>query len=297
MSDYIQEKALSCVSGFQLDPSTDAAADSTSLDPIDGFVVDSFFTPSECARLVQAAESSGGFAFWDPVADAERRSVRNADTLEFEDSDFCAALWQRLAPFVPSKALFTPDDEERYEPDLEGEWVASGLNPHLLLNRYGSGGHFAPHADGSTLVDFNHRSLYTVLIYLNHCTDGGATQLLDGSDGNTSTVDAQSGARVARADAVVHTIRPELGRALVYYHQTLHAGEPVGAGCAKYCLRTDVMYERSPPICTEPKDVKAFELILEARAKEAAGEPMEALPLYMRAKKLSAGIARAYRLS
>ena len=135
-----------------------------------------------------------------------------------------------------------------------------------------------------------------MLIYLNQCTDGGATQLLDGAGGNTSTVDAQSGARVARTDAVVHTIRPELGRALVYYHQTLHAGEPVGAGCAKYCLRTDVMYERRPPICTEPKDVKAFELIVAARAKEAAGEPMEALPLYMRAKKLSDGIARAYRL-
>ena len=29
---------------------------------------------------------------------------------------------------------------------------ASALNPHLLINRYGAGGHFTPHADGSTEV-------------------------------------------------------------------------------------------------------------------------------------------------
>ena len=76
----------------------------------------------------------------------------------------------------------------------------------------------------------------------------------------------------------------------------LHAGQTVGAGCHKYCLRTDVMYVRAKPTCTEPKDLLAYDLVQQARAFEAAGAPMDALPLYMRAAKLSDGIAKAYRL-
>ena len=174
--DFIEAKKLTYMSNFTLDTSTPEAS-SSGLHPIDGVVIDNLLTDDECAHLVDAAEQSGGFAFWDSSGE-ERRALRNADTLEFEDVDFCAALWSRLAPFVPPRASFAPDDaDERYEPDLAGDWFATGLNPHLLLNRYGADGHFAPHADGSTLVDFNRRSLYTVLIYLNVCAEGGETQV------------------------------------------------------------------------------------------------------------------------
>ena len=56
------------------------------------------------------------------------------------------------------------------------------------------------------------------------------------------------------------------------------------------------MYARRTPICTAPKDVESFNLILQAQAHEAADRPMDALPLYMKAAKLSDGIAWAYRL-
>lgn len=56
------------------------------------------------------------------------------------------------------------------------------------------------------------------------------------------------------------------------------------------------MYVRAKPTCTEPKDLLAYDLVQQARAFEAAGAPMDALPLYMRAAKLSDGIAKAYRL-
>mmetsp|Transcript_8851 Transcript_8851/g.29177 ORF Transcript_8851/g.29177 Transcript_8851/m.29177 type:complete len:112 (+) Transcript_8851:59-394(+) len=104
------------------------------------------------------------------------------------------------------------------------------------------------------------------------------------------------GVRVARPAAIVHAVAPRLGRGLMYYHQVLHAGEPVGRGSTKYCLRTDVMYERRPPICTAPHDVEAYALLLRARELEAAGEPMEAVALYRRIKRLSDGIAAACRL-
>ena len=76
----------------------------------------------------------------------------------------------------------------------------------------------------------------------------------------------------------------------------MHAGAPVGAGCAKYCVRSDVMYERVPPRLTAPNERRAFETYQEALALEAAGDAMAALPLYMRVGKLSAEVARVFSL-
>ena len=163
MADYITPKTLAAVAC----PALDANAPSLiarRLDEfsIDGVVVDGLLSADECVRLIGAAEASNGFSFWDPDVTAVKRSVRNADTLEFEDAALIDALYRRLLPHLTPVVTFSADDEERFEPDLEGEWVASSLNPHLLLNRYAPGGHFAPHADGSTIVDYNERSLYTV---------------------------------------------------------------------------------------------------------------------------------------
>lgn len=296
MTDYIVDKALATVGSVAFDiipPETRVRR----LDDlgVDGVVIDGLLSSAECARLVEAAEASGGFAFWDPDSSEAKRSVRNADTLEFEDQTLCDALYGRLLPSVIPKVSFTPENEETYEGDLEGEWVAVGLNTHLLLNRYAAGGHFAPHADGSTIIDYNERSLYTVLVYCNECNEGGATQILSSEAGEASCVDAH-GARVALPAAVVYSVRPTLGRAVMYYHQVLHAGETVGKGSCKYCLRTDVMYRRVPPRGTEPRDVQAFGLVQQARACEARGDPMAALPLYMRAAKMSDEIGRAFRL-
>ena len=280
----------------------------------DGIVVDDLLSPRECERLVEACERSCGFGWWDPSVDAgssssgggeKKTEVRNADTLELDDPALCTGLWRRLAPFMPPSVAIGREDAERYEHDLEGTWDAAGLNPHLLVNRYGPGGHFAPHADGSTIRDFNHRSLYTVLIYLNDCAEGGATLLLTDEHGDTSELLEAPGSggggggalvRVARPAAVLHAVRPHKGRALMYYHQQLHSGETVGAGCQKYCLRTDIMYRRREPLCTAPNDLEAFALVQRAGAHEAAGEVTEARACYRRAASLSRGIAKAYRL-
>jgi hypothetical protein len=56
------------------------------------------------------------------------------------------------------------------------------------------------------------------------------------------------------------------------------------------------MYERAPPRLTAPNERRAFETYQEALALEAAGDAMAALPLYMRVGKLSAEVARVFRL-
>lgn len=42
-------------------------------------------------------------------------------------------------------------------------------------------------------------------------------------------------------------------------------GEPVKDGCAKYFIRTDVLYKRKVPICNLPEDVEAYEMYLKGQ--------------------------------
>ena len=50
--------------------------------------------------------------------------------------------------------------------------------------------------------------LYTVLLYLNDCAEGGATQLLRAEQCDATELDA-TGAKVAKADHVAHAVRPQ----------------------------------------------------------------------------------------
>ena len=66
-------------------------------------------------------------------------------------------------------------------------------------------------------------------------------------------------------------------------------------GTEKYILRSDVMYHRQDPICTQPQDLEAYELY--RRAIDLAGErgrEAEALPLFQRAFRISPGLADVY---
>lgn len=38
-----------------------------------------------------------------------------------------------------------------------------------------------------------------------------------------------------------------------FYQDLPHEGEPVGEGCAKYIIRTDIMFRREPAICTSER--------------------------------------------
>ena len=63
--------------------------------------------------------------------------------------------------------------------EKESAWVLDGVNPTWLFARYKSGGHFSPHTDGTTIFDFNKRTLYTIIIYLNDTPGDGHTRLFD----------------------------------------------------------------------------------------------------------------------
>mmetsp|Transcript_8018 Transcript_8018/g.22048 ORF Transcript_8018/g.22048 Transcript_8018/m.22048 type:complete len:314 (-) Transcript_8018:326-1267(-) len=263
----------------------------------DSCVVHGLLSPAESAALVRAAEAvpadEGGFSFWgDPSPSRAAHLFRSADTLEAHEPGLAGALWARMAHLVDKVVHIVPDSP-RFERDLEGAWEPVGLNPHLLFARYLPGGHFAPHVDGQTEVDFNTRSLFSVIIYLSTCEAGGATRLLEGEQGEATTRDGQ-GRLVATEEAVAAVVRPRCGSALVFYHGILHDGDAVAPGEVKYIVRTDVMYRRVEPLCTSEQDVRAYELYRRARDCEAAGETTEAARLFRSAFKTSHTIAEMY---
>jgi hypothetical protein len=96
------------------------------------------------------------------------------------------------------------------------------------------------HRDGPWIPREDQASLFTVIIYLNQNFEGGRTVLhgecAAGSHSGWGTK--------------FPGVKPVTGLALVFNHDMLHAGEPVGAddlrgvGQAKWILRTEIVFER-----------------------------------------------------
>lgn len=206
--------------------------------PLDGCLVSGLLSPGECAALVAAASGlDGGFSPWSTDEAASR--FRRADTLEAACPFAAAELWARLTPLVPAAVRLGADDTDaRCERGLEGDWAAAGLNHCLLFGRYGPGGHFSPHTDGATVVDWNLRSLYSVIIYLDDCPLGGGTALYaaagDAAERPGGLYALDEGGRL-RWPGVGHAwVAPcARGSALVFHQGLPHEGVPVGPGCAK----------------------------------------------------------------
>eukprot|EP00051_Salpingoeca_urceolata_P008113 m.103512 g.103512 ORF g.103512 m.103512 type:complete len:240 (-) comp15581_c0_seq1:173-892(-) len=143
---------------------------------LDGFVLGSVLSDGQCQALCRASEELR-YSFWNASKAEDKLRFRNADTVEVHDPSLAKVLWERVKDHVVPEVDIGPDDR-RYERGLDGRWRAIGINEHMLFARYGPGGHFSPHTDGYTIIDFNTRTLYSALVYLNTCSDGGATRMM-----------------------------------------------------------------------------------------------------------------------
>ena len=256
---------------------------------MDAFVLEGVLSEAECEALVRETERLE-YSFWDPAR--KREDFRSAYTVEIHDTAIADRLWDRIQPHVVPSVTIS-EDEERWEREIDGEWVAKGINPDMLFARYRDGGHFSPHTDGYTIIDLNERSLFTVLVYLNECTEGGRTLMLELEDGQSFDVDDKGRFRAPPTSIKgAAVVRP--GSVLVFYQTLLHEGEPVGPDHCKYIIRTDVMFSRKDPICVSPQDQAAYALLRDAEAAESAGDCQTAANLFRRAFKMSRALAEMY---
>jgi predicted 2-oxoglutarate/Fe(II)-dependent dioxygenase YbiX len=174
------------------------------------YQVPNFLTKEECVGFIQYAESQG---FEQALVNTKAKGqimmkeLRDNDRHVWQARDLATQLWELVRDFVPA--------------DVYG-WTAIGLNEQFRIYRYKDGQQFKLHPDGAFKRDETEHSKISVIIYLNDDFEGGETEFLDAvSDG---------------------TIKPEVGKMLLFSHGQLHKGNPVPTG-TKYVLRTDIMYK------------------------------------------------------
>ena len=253
--------------------------------PLDAFILDDIVSASECEALIKCAEGAG-YSFWN--AAVSTATFRNSDTVEIHSAAVADELWRRCAHSVVPTVV-VEQGHPLWEPGLEGTWKACGVNEHLLFNKYEPGGHFSPHTDGATIVDMNRRSLYSMLVYLNRCPDGGGTALFSPPEGTSMgkfVVDPALGVYRWPEEWQTGVAPVESGTALVFRQDTSHEGVPVGPGNLKIIIRTDVMYERVPPVFIDDVGKQAYDLHREAQSAEGEGDHMTAMKLYRHCRRL-----------
>ncbi|CAJ1021006.1 putative Phytanoyl-CoA dioxygenase (PhyH)/2OG-Fe(II) oxygenase superfamily [Leishmania utingensis] len=275
---------------------------------VDCIVLENVLTHEECDQLIEACETVG-YTFWlqknhhnangEAACDSASKAVRVVDTIEANFPNLSAKLYERISRVVSleSKCFSEnmPNAEELFERDLAGTWVPHALSENLLFGRYRPGGHFMPHADGSTIVDLNTRSLYTLLIYLNDCSHGGETFVFSGEQCSVMYLDEEENRYRGNTARRVGAVHPKKGSAALFYCNLLHEGAPVVQGY-KYICRADLLYRRTPSILTSEADVKAFNLYQEARLAESHGDAERACQLYQRVRRLSNGVAALFQI-
>ncbi|CBZ25179.1 conserved hypothetical protein [Leishmania mexicana MHOM/GT/2001/U1103] len=274
----------------------------------DCIVLENFLTHEECDQLVAACEKVG-YTFWlqknhhdadgEATCDSASKAVRVVNTIEANFPHLSAKLYDRIARVVPLKPKCFSEDmpnaEELFERELAGTWVPHALSENLLFGRYHPGGHFMPHVDGSTIVDLNTRSFYTLLIYLNDCLHGGETFIFAGEQCNVMYLDEEENQYRGNATQRVGAVHPKKGSAAFFYYNLLHEGAPVLQG-HKYICRADLLYHRTPAIFTSEEDEKAFHVYQEARLAESHGDAERACQLFQRVRKLSKGVASIFQI-
>jgi hypothetical protein len=295
-------------------PAPDAVEPSVIKIPeVDAFVVMDILSASECDAIVSCCEAIG-YTFWSnpesgkaaseesaaetqaPETALPGANFRTAYTIEIDLPALSKRLSRRLNAFVRPATEFTPEREEEFERDLEGTWVSNDLAKNLLFARYRDGGHFAPHIDGQSIVDFNERTMYSVLFYLNDCASGGETHVISGDQCGSVQTDPVTGKVTGNGQNVVFSVKPRRGSCVVFRYNVLHEGAPVQPGHVKYIIRGDVLYRRDPPQLDTPADREAFDMYQRARVLEANGNAMEAVKLFQRIRKISPGLADVYQL-
>lgn len=270
------------------------------------YYIDNVLTEAECASLRLLIDDSSFLSFWcaDKKDDPSTRSFRNAETIEMNSDKFAELLWSRvqglLSKSLPDVLIEDDPDNEDYERDLVGKWVACGTNPFALFARYPSFGSFAPHTDGRAIIDFNRRSHYSIVIYLNSVPleMGAGTRFYDKEAVNQLKLlpDIRSGNTVSQWTADKHLVKAEVeavaGRMAFFHQSWVHEGVPPVAPYLKYIIRSDIIFQRNPAVCDTPTDKEAYELFRKAEELAEMGNSSESIKLFKQAFRLSRSLAR-----
>uniref|UniRef100_A0A6B2LBW9 F-box domain-containing protein n=1 Tax=Arcella intermedia TaxID=1963864 RepID=A0A6B2LBW9_9EUKA len=162
-------------------------------------------------------------------------------------------MWKTLEPHL------TYEDVAGVVPfgyDNAGKWIPIGINECLRFSRYREGSYFKSHTDGHVALGEDHRSIFTIMVYMNDKFTGGKTTFFD-DDGNE-----------------ILCVTPKTGMALIFNH---------GLKCFVNAMDASMFVVRSEIQFTIFKTSKIYELnVKQNKEKES---PVEATHNLMCAEK------------
>lgn len=265
------------------------------------YYIDNVLSIQECEEIIKLIDSSNMLSFWclDKENDSEVKSYRNAETIEMQSESFANKIWERVVHLFDNNFNITindDEDDEQFERDMVGVWEPQGLNPYSLFAKYPKFGSFAPHTDGRAIIDFNHRSHYSVVIYFNSVPKdcGAGTRFYE--EGATNVLQKLSKHDheywTADSSLVTFEVEAKAGRMVIFHQSLVHEGVPPINDYLKYILRSDIIFQRTPPICDSPVDIEAYRLFREAENLAESGELESSLTLFKKAFRMSPLFAR-----
>lgn len=182
-----------------------------------GVAVHNVLTANECKALVELTEKKG---YQDAAQYCQMYRDRWNDRFMSDDPELASFVWERVKEFIP-RTIITGSRQ----------WEVDELNTRFRFCKYqgGCGHYFGPHTDGMYVLDNDHRSLLTCMLYLNGTDDfdGGLTNFIE-----------------YKTSKLKYSVVPETGLCVIFPQVDLdfyHEGTRVTRGL-KYILRTDVMY-------------------------------------------------------
>jgi leukotriene-A4 hydrolase len=264
--------------------------------------IDDVLTEEECQYFCSLISNSSYLTFWSEKGrnNDDCRSFRDANTIEINSSILSNMIWSRIHHYFTLNQIqksFPNEDDgtEDWRVDLSGYWNPHCINPDLLFACYPSDGYFSPHTDGNVILNFNIRSFYSVIIFLNTIPDNGGTKFY--KDVAVTKLFQTSPGSAWKADdrLCVCEVKAVVGRLLLFDQKYVHEGVPPGENNLKFIIRTDIMFIRNPCLLTSPQDVEAYALHQKAEYLSETGEIEESIKLFRQAYRMSPDLARIMR--
>lgn len=262
------------------------------------YYIDGVLSKQECSRFRATVDDCSTLTFWNSNGrNDEVRSFRDADTIEIYSDTIAQTIWGRMEHLWQGFHInIVSESDVEWERELMGEWQASAINKNILFAKYPHFGSFAPHTDGRVIQDFNNRSFYSVIIFLNDIPNdcGGSTKFYEKSAVIALQIESTAnGTRwTASKNLCFAEVAAKAGRMLVFHQSLVHEGVSVSSPYNKYIIRTDVMYSRNPAVCSSETDKEAYRLFQSAELLAELGEVEESIKQFKRALKLSPEMAR-----
>ena len=263
--------------------------------------IDNVLSSEECFALRKEIDNTKSLSFWSAAGrdNVDVRSFRDADTIELNSVPIASTIWSRIEFQLTNLVNnFADEDDgsESWRSDLPGMWSPVGLNQDILFVKYPSLGYFSPHTDGSAIHDFNRRSFYSVIVYLNTVPVGnGAGTKFYRSEASSNLIQDQTHVGkpwTAPEDLRMFTVDAVEGRLLFFDQKYVHEGVSPIPPYLKYIIRSDIMSTRSPALLTSNDDQQAYRWQQEAEILAEKGKVEESIRLFRKAYKLSPSLSR-----